>query len=143
MKALQQATSTVPMVFISVAEPVAQGFVQSLARPGANITGFAFLEQTVGAKRLDLLTEIAPRVKRIAYIFSPKAAPYAQLYYESAASARREDGRSGNNPNPVNRARRSSSRLLRSSVLRAARYRVPAVYGNLAGNQGRLDCLHA
>ena len=85
VKALQQATSTVPVVFISVAEPVAQGFVQSLAHPGANITGFAFLEQTVGAKLLDLLTEIAPRVKRVAYIFSPKAAPVCSALLQIGA----------------------------------------------------------
>jgi putative tryptophan/tyrosine transport system substrate-binding protein len=80
VKALQQATSSVPIVFVLVAEPVAQGFVHSLARPGANITGFTYLERTVGAKWLELITQIAPKVKRVAYIFSPKAAPYAHFY---------------------------------------------------------------
>jgi ABC-type uncharacterized transport system substrate-binding protein len=87
LKALQQATKTVPIVFILVAEPVDQGFVQSLARPGANITGFAYLERTIGGKWVALLTEIAPQVKRIAYVFSPKAAPYAHFYYETAQTA--------------------------------------------------------
>jgi putative ABC transport system substrate-binding protein len=87
VKALQQATSTVPIVFILVAEPVAQGIVQSLAHPGANITGFTFLERTIGAKWLSLLTEVAPKVKRVAYIFSPNAAPYAQFYYEAVEAA--------------------------------------------------------
>ena len=74
VKALQQATSTVPIVFILVAEPVDQGFVQSLAHPGGNITGFAYLERTIGAKWLALLKEIAPSAKHIPYLFSPKAA---------------------------------------------------------------------
>jgi putative tryptophan/tyrosine transport system substrate-binding protein len=87
VKALQQATTSVPIVFMFVAEPVDQGFVQSLAHPGGNITGFAYLERTIGAKWLALLTEIAPRVKRVAFIFSPKAAPYAHFYYESAQAA--------------------------------------------------------
>ena len=52
VKALQQATTSVPIVFIFVAEPVDQGFVQSLAHPGGNITGFAYLERTIGAKWL-------------------------------------------------------------------------------------------
>ena len=72
VKALQQATRTVPIVFINVAEPVDQGFVQSLAHPGGNITGFAYLERTIGGKWLALLTEIAPNVKHIAYVFSPR-----------------------------------------------------------------------
>jgi putative tryptophan/tyrosine transport system substrate-binding protein len=84
VKALQQATSTVPIVFILVAEPVDQGFVQSLSHPGGNITGFAYLERTIGAKWLSLLTEIAPKVRRVAYIYNPKAGPYAHFYYEAA-----------------------------------------------------------
>ena len=82
VQALQKATNSVPIVFVLVAEPVAQGFVQSLGHPGANITGFTFLERTVGAKWLALLREAAPRTKRIAYIFNPKASPFAHFYYE-------------------------------------------------------------
>jgi putative tryptophan/tyrosine transport system substrate-binding protein len=77
VKALQQATHTVPIVFVLVAEPVAQGFVASLAHPGANVTGLTYLEPTVGAKWLELLTQIAPHIKRATFIFSPKASPYA------------------------------------------------------------------
>jgi putative tryptophan/tyrosine transport system substrate-binding protein len=83
VQALQKATNSVPIVFVLVAEPVAQGFVQSLGHPGANITGFTFLERTVGAKWLALLKEAAPRTKRVAYIFNPKASPFAHFYYES------------------------------------------------------------
>jgi putative ABC transport system substrate-binding protein len=68
---LQQATHTVPIVFTAIYEPVAQGFVQSLAHPGGNITGFTMVEATVGAKWLELLKKIAPSVIRIAFMFDP------------------------------------------------------------------------
>jgi putative ABC transport system substrate-binding protein len=87
VQALQEITRTVPIVFVAVAEPVAQGFVQSLAHPGGNTTGFSYLEPTVGAKWLQLLLEIAPRVKRVAYVFNPNASPYAPLFYESIEDA--------------------------------------------------------
>jgi putative tryptophan/tyrosine transport system substrate-binding protein len=87
VKALQEATRTMPIVFVAVAEPVAQGFVQSLAHPGGNTTGFSYLEPTVGAKWLELLKEIAPGVKRVAYVFSPNASPYAPLFYKSIENA--------------------------------------------------------
>ena len=87
VKALKQATVKVPIVFVFVAEPVDQDIVQSLDHPGANITGFAYLERTIGAKWFGLLMEVAPQVKSIAYLFSPKAALYAHFYYESAAAA--------------------------------------------------------
>jgi putative tryptophan/tyrosine transport system substrate-binding protein len=87
VKALQQATHTVPIVFVLVAEPVAQGFVASLAHPGANVTGLTYLEPTVGAKWLELLTQIAPQIKRATFIFSPKASPYAPLFYTAIEAA--------------------------------------------------------
>jgi putative ABC transport system substrate-binding protein len=68
MGALQLATQTVPIVFANVIDPVAQGFVSSLARPGGNATGFMFIEYAVGGKWLQLLKEIAPYVKRTAVI---------------------------------------------------------------------------
>jgi putative ABC transport system substrate-binding protein len=68
---LQQTTRTVPVVFTGIAEPVAQGFVQSLAHPGGNITGFTSMEATVGAKWLALLREVAPHVARVAFMFNP------------------------------------------------------------------------
>jgi ABC-type uncharacterized transport system substrate-binding protein len=76
LRAVQQATRTVPIVFTTVIEPVAQGFVASLAHPGANITGFSYLEPSVGGKWLDLLKEVAPRVTRVAFLFNPDSGPY-------------------------------------------------------------------
>jgi putative tryptophan/tyrosine transport system substrate-binding protein len=68
-RALQTATGTIPIVFVSVSEPVAQGFVASLRRPGGNMTGFTNLESSLGSKWLDLLKEIAPDVSRVAIMY--------------------------------------------------------------------------
>jgi putative tryptophan/tyrosine transport system substrate-binding protein len=76
LRAVQQATRSVPIVFTTVIEPVAQGFVASLAHPGGNTTGFSYLESSVGGKWLDLLKEIAPRVTRVAFMFNPERGPY-------------------------------------------------------------------
>jgi putative ABC transport system substrate-binding protein len=71
MGPLQRATRTVPIVFVSVSDPVAGGFVASLARPGGNATGFTTFEYGMSAKWLELLRQIAPRVKRAAVIRDP------------------------------------------------------------------------
>jgi putative ABC transport system substrate-binding protein len=67
--ALQRQTRTIPIVFASVTDPVASGMVARLDRPGGNITGFAGTEATLGGKWLELLTEIAPGLKRAAIMF--------------------------------------------------------------------------
>jgi putative tryptophan/tyrosine transport system substrate-binding protein len=79
--AVQRETTTIPIVFTAVSDPVGSGFVAGLPRPGGNITGFAWLEPTMGGKVLELLTEIAPAVKRVVTIFNPDTAPYVPLYY--------------------------------------------------------------
>jgi ABC-type uncharacterized transport system substrate-binding protein len=71
LAALQQATRTVPIIFTTVADPVTAGFVASLAKPGGNITGFTNIEYGIGAKWLELLKEIAPRVTRVGVIRDP------------------------------------------------------------------------
>jgi len=71
---LLQATRTVPIVFVQVVDPVGAGFVDSLARPGANATGFMLYEYGIGAKWLELLKEIAPGVKRVAFLQNPTVA---------------------------------------------------------------------
>src|SRR5215212_6064641 len=72
--ALQQSTTTLPIVFATVADPVGAGFVDSLARPGGNITGFMVLEYGMGAKWLELLKEVEPGVTRVAVLRDPKVA---------------------------------------------------------------------
>ncbi|HWX36437.1 MAG TPA: ABC transporter substrate-binding protein [Steroidobacteraceae bacterium] len=88
--ALQPETRTIPIVFVVVADPVGPGFVSSLSRPGGNITGFINSEASLGAKMLELLTEIAPRLKRVAMIFNSDTAPGRGTYYfrEFEAAAR-------------------------------------------------------
>jgi putative ABC transport system substrate-binding protein len=73
--AVQRETRTIPIVFVVVSDPVGEGFVASLARPGGNITGFINYEGSIAGKWLDLLKEIDPRVVRAAGLFNPDAAP--------------------------------------------------------------------
>ena len=86
-RTFQQATSSIPVVFIGISEPIAQGFVSSLARPGGTMTGFTNLEWTFGAKWLEMLKEIAPQVSRVAIMFNPETAPYAESFLKSAEAA--------------------------------------------------------
>jgi putative ABC transport system substrate-binding protein len=85
--ALQQQTRTIPIVFTGLGDPVGQGFVQSLARPGGNITGFGANDPTLLGKWLQLLKEIAPRVTRVAVIFNPDTAPFAPLFNSAIEAA--------------------------------------------------------
>ena len=89
LTAIRQATRTIPIVFIGVADPVGQGLVPSLARPGGNVTGFGLEEPSMGAKWVELLKEIAPRVARAATIFNPETAPYARMFLPSMEAAAR------------------------------------------------------
>src|SRR5262249_56403529 len=73
----QETPRTIPVVFVGVSEPIAQGFVASLARPGGNISGFTNLEWSLGAKWLEVLEEIAPHIARVAFVFNPDTALYA------------------------------------------------------------------
>jgi len=79
--ALQRETRTIPIVFGVVSDPVGDGFVASLPRPGGNITGFIFTEAAMAGRWLELLTQIAPNVKRVAIIFDPDTAPGGGTYY--------------------------------------------------------------
>jgi putative ABC transport system substrate-binding protein len=78
--ALKQATRTIPIVFSVVNDPVGQGFVANLARPGGNITGFTFIDFPMIGKWLEMLKEIAPNVRRITLMFNPETAPYYPVF---------------------------------------------------------------
>jgi putative ABC transport system substrate-binding protein len=67
----KQLTSTIPIVFVNVADPVASGFAASFARPGGNITGFASLEYSLAGKWLSILKDIAPSITRVMVLFNP------------------------------------------------------------------------
>jgi putative ABC transport system substrate-binding protein len=80
---LQRATSTIPIVFISASDPVAQGFVANPAHPGGNITGFTNFAPSMGGQWLGLLHEIAPGVTNVAVLFNPTTAPYTDRFLRS------------------------------------------------------------
>ena len=81
--ALVRETRTIPIVFVTVSDPMASGFVTSLARPGGNVTGFALFEPSMGGKWVELLKEIAPRTVRVALLFNPATGAHAQFYMPS------------------------------------------------------------
>jgi putative ABC transport system substrate-binding protein len=79
--ALQRESRTIPIVFAVVSDPVGSGFAASLPRPGGNITGFINIEAAMGGKWLELLKEVAPRLRRVAIMFNPDTAPAGGSYY--------------------------------------------------------------
>ena len=87
---LLQHTRTIPIVFVVVSDPIGSGFVASFPRPGGNVTGFTNIEPTMASKWLELLKEVAPRVARVAFLFNPATAPYAEYYlgpFKAAAAS--------------------------------------------------------
>jgi putative ABC transport system substrate-binding protein len=84
---IQQATSTLPVVFIQVSDPVAQGFVANVTRPGGNLTGFSAYEFSIGNKWLDLLKEIAPGLERVGVMFNPDTSPQSKFFVRSIEAA--------------------------------------------------------
>src|SRR6202158_2512482 len=87
MAALQQATRTIPIVFVDVFAPVGQRFVSNLARPGGNITGFSSAEPEIGSKWLGVLKEVAPLLARVAVIFNPETGPFYPLLLRAVETA--------------------------------------------------------
>jgi putative ABC transport system substrate-binding protein len=90
--ALQRETKTIPIVFFIVSDPVGSGFVESLARPGGNITGFINIEASLSGKWIEMLREIVPRVSRVALMFNPVTAPYFAFYQQPFEVAARANG---------------------------------------------------
>ena len=148
--AFKKETSAIPIVFVNISEPLESGFIQSLARPGGNITGITNFESAIGGKWLQLLKEADPRIARVAVIYNPTTAPYAGMYLQSvqagapvvgaqivdlpvhndaeieaalAAFARGGSGGLITIPETFTSERRD---LI---IATAARYRLPAVYG--------------
>jgi putative ABC transport system substrate-binding protein len=89
--ALQRETRTIPIVFVTAADPVTSGLVARLDRPNGNITGFGSFEPSLGGKWLELLSEIAPGLKRAAIMFNPDF-PLASIYMPSLETAARSCG---------------------------------------------------
>lgn len=150
MRALMKQTRTIPIVFAVVSDPVGDGFIASVARPGGNATGFTNAESSLTGKWLGLLKEIMPSINRVAFIFDPKVAPGGGSYYtnliESAApsfavaptavpvhNAVDIEGAIGDFVNKPNGGLLvlpdATTNLHRELIIAlAARYRVPAIY---------------
>jgi putative ABC transport system substrate-binding protein len=90
IEALQRETKAIPIVFAVVSDPVGSGFVNSLSRPGGNITGFINVESSLSGKWIELLKEVVPHLSRAALLFNPETAPFFNYFlqpFESAARA--------------------------------------------------------
>jgi putative ABC transport system substrate-binding protein len=145
---LQTATQTIPIVFASVADPVANGFVASIARPGRNITGFATYEHTISVKWLVLLKEIAPRVTHVMFMYDP-ANPISSGYLRPIEAAAQSLGmqvspQAVHNPTEIEHVLDAQGSVLNSGLIAlaspvvesnrrqiidlAAKHRIPAIY---------------
>jgi putative ABC transport system substrate-binding protein len=87
MAAVRRRTSTIPIVFTNVTDPIGQGFVQSLAHPGGNITGFSNYDPPMAGKWLTMLTNITPPVARVTVLYNPATAPFAGLMLRAIEEA--------------------------------------------------------
>ena len=147
--AILQQTRTIPVLFVQVSDPVGQGIVTSLARPAGNATGFTNFETSLASKWLELLKQIAPHVARVAFLFNPSTAPFAEIYlshFKTAAPSFRVEAivaavhdASELEPVVAAHARAPHGGLViapdtflhvhRAEIISlAARYRLPAVY---------------
>ena len=77
--ALRRKTSTVPIVFTMVTDPIGQGFIENFARPTGNVTGFTDFHSLMAGKWLEMLAQVTPKVSRVAVLYNPDTAPYAEL----------------------------------------------------------------
>jgi putative ABC transport system substrate-binding protein len=82
--ALMHATRTIPIVFVSVSDPIGSGFVASLARPGGNITGFTILNAGIAGKYLSMLKEMVPQLARVALMYNPDSVPDSGTFFTGA-----------------------------------------------------------
>jgi len=87
LTAIREATNTVPVVFLQVSDPVAQGFVASIAKPGGNLTGFSIYEFSIGGKWLGLLKEVVPALARVGTMFNPDTSPQSKFFLRAIEAA--------------------------------------------------------
>jgi putative tryptophan/tyrosine transport system substrate-binding protein len=156
---LQRATSTIPIVFISASDAVAQGFVQDLAHPGGNITGFTSFSPDMAERWLALLRQLDPFMARVAVLYNPATAPYTEWFLRAAQGAPSAEGvkiepAAVHAESDIDRAMDALERAGHGGLLvpsdaftlthsqavidMAARHRLPAVYAFrvFAGNGG-------
>src|SRR5258706_3792931 len=82
--ALMHATRTIPIVFVSVSDPIGSGFVASMARPGGNITGFTILHASIAGKYVSLLKDMVPLLARVALMYNPNSVPDSGTFFSGA-----------------------------------------------------------
>ena len=78
--AILQQTHTIPIIFANVSDPIGSNFVASFSRPGGNVTGYTDIEATIAGKWLEVLKALAPRTTRVAFLFNPETAPFADYF---------------------------------------------------------------
>jgi putative tryptophan/tyrosine transport system substrate-binding protein len=153
LAALQQATRTIPIVFLSVADPVEQGFVPSLAHPGGNITGFSNPAFSIASKWTDLIKQMMPSITRVAFVFNPEE-PQNRLFLRALETTAPSLGvdvmaapvystveletmlaRMAREPN-IGLIFTGAFLSLRAKLIveTVARYRLPAIYGTVDEN---------
>jgi putative tryptophan/tyrosine transport system substrate-binding protein len=161
--ALLKNTRSIPVVFAVVSDPVGEGFVASVARPGGNATGFTNAEASLTGKWLGLLKEVTPKMARVGYLFDPKVAPGGGTYYTSlintaaAVSAVVPVAMPVHSSDDIERAvgdfahapdgglvvlPDATTNLHRAQIIAlVGRYRLPAIYafGNLAAEGGLMS----
>jgi len=142
VQALQQATQTVPIVFAGVTDPVAAGFVNSLAHPGGNITGFTPFEFGIGVKWLELLKQIVPNLTRVAIVREaggPGVGQLAAIQAVAPSLGVEVTPIGARDPAEIERAIKTNAGVIVTSspltgvnrdliIARAAQYRLPTVY---------------
>ncbi|MFL5268685.1 MAG: ABC transporter substrate-binding protein, partial [Stellaceae bacterium] len=116
--AVHQQTRAIPIVFVLVNDPVGQGSIATLARPGGNVTGFTFLEYSVVAKALEMLKQIAPSISRVGIMFNPQTQPFYDRHF----------------PTFTDDARKLSADVIRAAVGSDAE--IEAAIGKLAAQPG-------
>jgi putative tryptophan/tyrosine transport system substrate-binding protein len=82
--ALMHATRTIPIVFVSVSDPIGSGFVASMARPGGNITGFTILQASIAGKYVSMLKDMVPQLARVALMYNPNSVPDSGTFFSGA-----------------------------------------------------------
>jgi putative ABC transport system substrate-binding protein len=87
VRALKQATQTIPIVFAGLADPIGDGFVSNLSRPGGNITGFSSFDAAMAGKWLQILKEVSPGIERVTVMFNPDTAPHSVFWPALEAAA--------------------------------------------------------
>jgi putative ABC transport system substrate-binding protein len=163
-RVFKNATRTIPIVFLSVGDPVAIGLVDSLPRPGGNITGFSIISPVLAGKRLELLKEIIPKLSRVAVLWNPNDPSATQQWKESQLPSRElslqlhsmeirsadqfesafnEATRAGSGALAVTQHTLANSKLKHIADL-AAKSRLPAIYprGDYAAGGGMMSYGH-